>query len=62
MTPGDAEITEEKARDVLGLEADKLIIQFTDEELRMVQDIMRAEQKRRADLFDNLLEKIVSVG
>lgn len=59
---GAKEMTEDQAREVLGLDVQKWTIQFDDEELRMLQEIMRAEEARREAVFGNLLDKIESFG
>ena len=55
-------MTDEQAREVLGLDAGLWTIQFSDEELRMLQEIMNAESKRREDIFGGLHDKIASHG
>ncbi|MBN8968980.1 MAG: hypothetical protein J0G95_11025 [Rhizobiales bacterium] len=52
----------EKAWNTLGLDPNKWTIQFTDEELRMLKEVMRAEDARRQDIFGGLLENIKSIG
>lgn len=60
--PKKHEISEDQARDVLGLDSNKWTLQFDDEQLRMLKEIMRAEAVRRAEVFEGLLEHIESFG
>ena len=57
-----SEMNEDKAREILGLSAEKWTLQFDDEELRMLQEIMRAEKARRDAVFGGLLDNIESFG
>lgn len=56
------EMSEDQARKILGLDSNKWTLQFEDEQLRMLKEIMRAEAARRAAVFENLLENIESFG
>lgn len=56
------EMSEAQARDILGLDSNKWTLQFDDEQLRMLKEIMRAEAARRAEVFEGLLENIESFG
>lgn len=56
------QIGEDEAREVLGLDPEKWILQFNDEQLRMLQEIMRAEDVRRKSVFAGLLDNIESFG
>lgn len=55
-------MSEAQARDILGLDSNKWTLQFDDEQLRMLKEIMRAEAARRAEVFEGLLENIESFG
>lgn len=61
MTTSESNVTEDQAREVLGLDEGMWTVQLTDEELRMLQEIMKAEKDRRVAIFDDLLEKIVQL-
>lgn len=56
------EMSEDQAREILGLDSTKWTLQFDDEQLRMLKEIMRAEAARRAEVFKGLLENIESFG
>lgn len=56
------QIDADQAFDVLGLDSSLWTIQFTDEELRMLQEIMEAESRRREAIFGGLHEKVASFG
>lgn len=62
MARNNDEMNDAQARAILGIDANNWIIQFTDEELRMLQEVMNAEKRRRADLFDGLFQKIDEIG
>ena len=62
MATKKLEISEADAREALGLHADKWILEFDDEQLRMLQEIMAAEQTRREAVFEGLREQIDSIG
>lgn len=51
-------MSEDKAREILGLDATKWTLQFNDEELRMLQEIMHAEKVRREAVFNGLVDNI----
>lgn len=58
----DRTMIEYEARKILGLDEDKWTIQLTDEELRVLQDIMRSEAQRKAGVFGVLQDKIGIIG
>lgn len=56
------DISEDEALGILGLDPEKWTLQFDDEQLRMLQEIVRAEEVRRKAVFAGLLDNIESFG
>jgi len=61
-TSAKENFTTDDARDILGLDHEAWILQLNDEQLRMLKEIMAAEETRRKEIFGGLRDKIDELG